>query len=229
MNVLKLTSAVLLLCAMIFSSCSQVPDNLHRFKEVNAKLPEPGPDEDRVVMMGNSITEFWGNLRPEFFAGKSYINRGISGETTPQMLIRFNQDVIALKPKVVVILAGINDIAGNTGPTTIETIVDNIISMIKLAEKSDVKVVLCSVLPANRFEWQPDLAPAEKVVELNGLLKAYADKHAIPYVDYYTPMVDAADGLKKELGEDGVHPNVDGYLVMEPLLERALAEVLRGK
>jgi lysophospholipase L1-like esterase len=211
---------------MFVTSCSSIPNNLQRFKEDNAMLSSPKPNEDRVVFMGNSITEGWGNLRPEFFAGKPYVNRGISGETTPQMLMRFKQDVVRLEPEVVVILAGINDIAENNGPTTLEAIVENIVSMIELANKNDIKVVLCSVLPANKFPWRPALEPAEKVVKLNALLKGYAKANTIEYVDYYSPMVDDASGLQLTLGEDGVHPNVTGYLIMEPLLEGALTKVL---
>ncbi|MFK8164492.1 MAG: SGNH/GDSL hydrolase family protein [Lewinella sp.] len=211
---------------MLVTSCSSIPNNLQRFKEANGELTSPKPNEDRVVFMGNSITEGWGNLRPEFFAGKPYVNRGISGETTPQMLTRFKQDVVRLEPAVVVILAGINDIAGNTGPTTIEAIVENIVSMIEMANKNDIKVVLCAVLPANKFPWQPSLKPAEKVVELNILLKDYATTNELEYVDFYAPMVDDDAGLQLALGEDGVHPNVDGYLIMEPLLEAALARAL---
>jgi lysophospholipase L1-like esterase len=211
---------------MFVSSCSSIPNNLQRFKADNAMLSSPQPNEDRVVFMGNSITEGWGNLRPEFFAGKPYVNRGISGETTPQMLRRFKQDVVRLEPAAVVILAGINDIAGNTGPTTIEAITENIVSMVELANKSDIKVVLCAVLPANKFPWRPEVIPTEKVVQLNALLKNYAESNTIPYVDYYTPMVDDAGGLPLALAADGVHPNVTGYLIMEPLLEEALKKVL---
>lgn len=150
--------------------------------------------------------------------GKLYVNRGISGQTTPQMLVRFRQDVINLKPSVVVILAGINDIAGNTGPSTIEGIADNIMSMAELAKANNIKVVLCSVLPAFDFPWRQGLEPAEKVVKLNALLKSYAEKHNFVYVDYFTAMANESNGLKNELGNDGVHPNATGYSIMEPLI-----------
>jgi lysophospholipase L1-like esterase len=179
--------------------------------------------------MGNSITEGWLNIRPEFFANKPYVNRGIGGQTTPQMLLRFRQDVINLMPSAVVILAGINDIAGNTGPSTIEMIVDNIVSMAELAKANNIKVILCSVLPASDFPWRPGLEPVEKVVKLNVLLKTYANKHNLVYVDYFTAMADKSNGLKNELGSDGVHPNIAGYLIMEPLIEKAIAKALIQK
>ena len=192
----------------------------------NAEIGSPKVDEQRVVFMGNSITENWLNIRPEFFACKPYVNRGIGGQTTPQMLVRFKQDVIDLQPAVVVILAGINDIAGNTGPSTIAMITDNIFSMAELATTNNIAVVICAVLPAAEFSWNPGLEPAEKVVELNKRLKAYAIKHSLEYVDYFTPMANEKNGLKDELGDDGVHPNAAGYTIMEPLLESALVEAL---
>ena len=225
----KINQIFCLLFALLLSHASQAQDqnqdwpNLQRFQKQNAELM---PDKDRVVFMGNSITEGWLGMRPEFFEGKPYINRGIGGQTTPQMLVRFRQDVIQLKPKAVVILAGINDIAGNTGPSTIEMIADNIMSMAELARAHNIKVVLCSVLPAFDFPWRPGLEPAEKVVKLNALLKAYANQHDDTiYVDYFTPMATPANGLKDDLGSDGVHPNKAGYMVMEPILEKALASL----
>lgn len=203
--------------------------NLSRYKEENAKLGPPKPGENRIVFMGNSITEGWSRLRPEFFANKPYVNRGISGQTTPQMLIRFKQDVIDLKPKVVVILAGINDIAQNTGPTTPEAIMDNLSGMALLAKANGIKVILCSVLPAYDFPWKPGLEPAEKVVELNKLIKEFAVKNNIHYVDYYSATVDSRKGMKKEYASDEVHPTVEGYKVMEPLVEKAIATVLKSK
>jgi lysophospholipase L1-like esterase len=200
--------------------------NFGRYKEENTKLGLPAPDEDRVVFMGNSITQGWGEAFPEFFEGKSYINRGISGQTTPQMLVRFRPDVVNLKPKVVVILAGTNDIAGNTGPSTLEMIEDNIASMVEIAKANNIKVVLCSVLPAYDFPWKPGLEPAQKIVDLNTWIKEYAIKNKIVYVDYFTPMADHRNGLKKEYSEDGVHPNLAGYKVMEPLVEIAIETAL---
>ena len=177
--------------------------------------------------MGDSITEFWLTIHPEFFAGKSYIDRGISGQTTPQMLIRFRPDVINLQPDVVVILAGVNDIAGNTGPTTPEKIFGNITSMVELAKANAIKVILCSILPANDFYWRPNDKAAATIIQLNQLIKSYADKHHIPYIDYHAVMADASNGLPKEFSNDGVHPNLKGYQIMEPLLEKAIRQILK--
>jgi len=220
------TLSILFTFLLVESSYAQDWANLKRFQQQNANLGIPKADEQRVVFMGNSITEGWLSLRPEFFTEKPYVNRGIGGQTTPQMLVRFRQDVIDLQTVAVVILAGINDIAGNTGPSTIEMITDNIFSMAELARGHNIKVVLCSVLPAADFPWNPGLAPAEKVIELNKQLKAYAMKHNLEYVDFFTPMASKNNGLKVELGDDGVHPNAAGYAIMEPLLEKALAEAL---
>lgn len=224
---------ILFLTLMVsYSSCSQAQKpsqdwaNLKHFQEANAALPMPTSDEKRVVFMGNSITESWARIRPEFFEGKAYVNRGFSGHTTPQMLLRFRQDVIDLNPSVVVILAGINDIAGNTGPSTIEMIEDNIISMVQLAMAHDIEVILCSVLPAIDFPWRPGMEPAGKVVALNQLIKQFAEKEGLLYIDYFSAMVNDENGLREDLGEDGVHPNAKGYAIMEPLVEAAIAEAL---
>jgi len=172
--------------------------------------------------MGNSITDNWLAFHPEFFLERPYINRGISGQTTSQMLLRFNQDVINLKPSVVIILAGINDIAQNTGPISVEKIAENIETMAELATRNNIKVVLCSVLPANVIPWRLDIKPAEKVISLNKLIKAYAKANNFVYVDYYSAMVNDAKGLRNDLGLDAVHPNKNGYLIMEPILEKQL-------
>ncbi len=201
--------------------------NLKQFQEANASLETPKPDENRVVFMGNSITIGWLQARPEFFNNKPYINRGISGQTTPQMLIRFRQDVIALQPSVVVILAGINDIAGNTGSSTLEMIADNIKGMAELAEANGIKVVLSSVLPAYDFPWSPNMQPAPKVKKLNAMLKAYCAKKGHVYLDYFSAMVDERDGLPKKYASDEIHPTQEGYAVMEPLLEAAIAQALQ--
>jgi len=206
---------------------SQDWPNLKRYEKENSALTMPQPNEDRVVFMGNSITEGWLNILPGFFADKPYINRGIGGQTTPQMLVRFRQDVIKLKPSAVVILAGINDIAGNTGPSSIEMIADNIFSMAELAKAHNIKVVLCSVLPANHFPWQPDIEPAQKVIDLNSILKTFAAENNIAYADYFSEMVNELNGLKEELGSDGVHPNEKGYSIMEPIIQNSLKDILK--
>lgn len=221
--------SVLFIFFLFNSLCAQDWANLKRFQKQNSELNMPKSWENRVVFMGNSITEGWSEWRPEFFAGKLYINRGISGQTTPQMLLRFRQDVIDLMPSVVVILAGINDIAGNTGPSTIEMIADNIVSMAELAKANNIKVVLCSVLPAFDFPWARGLEPAGKVVKLNSMLKSYAAKENLVYVDYFSAMADESNGLKAELGEDGVHPNSAGYAIMEPLVENGISKALIQK
>lgn len=200
--------------------------NLNRFREDNAKLAAPRTCDDRVVFLGNSITQGWIDRVPEFFAERHYINRGIGGQTTPQMLIRFRQDVIHLRPKVVVILAGINDIAGNTGPSTLEMIEDNLHSMTELAQANGIEVVLCSVLPAYDFPWRPGQEPAEKVVELNRRIEAYASTKGAVYCDYFTAMADERNGLPEEVSGDGVHPNEAGYAIMAPLVEKAIARAL---
>jgi acyl-CoA thioesterase I len=198
---------------------------LARFREENARLGPPARGDNRVVFMGDSITEGWGPP-DRFFAGKPYVNRGISGQTTPQMLIRFRPDVIDLKPKVVVILAGTNDIAGNTGPMTPKMTEDNLMSMVDLAKVNGIRVVIASVLPAYDFPWRPGLEPAPKIAALNAWIKEYAERNRIVYLDYYTAMVDNRQGLRAELTSDGVHPNEAGYAVMAPLAEEAIAQAL---
>ena len=200
--------------------------NLKQFQNDNKKVGLPAEGENRVVFMGNSITIGWLKARPEFFEGKPYINRGIGGQTTPQMLIRFRQDVIDLKPKVVVILAGTNDIAGNTGPSTLPMIADNIKSMAELAHANGIKVILSSTLPAYDYPWRPGLEPAEKIVALNDMLKAYCEEKGHIYLDYFSTMADERKGLPKKYARDEVHPTVEGYKVMEPLVEAAIAEAL---
>jgi len=199
---------------------------LKRYQQENAQL---APSNDRVVFMGNSITEGWAKLFPTQFPGKPYIGRGISGQTTPQMLVRFRQDVIALKPKVVVILAGTNDIAGNTGPSTIEMIEDNLASMTEVAQANGIRVVLSSVLPVYDYPWKPGLEPAAKIMALNAWMKDYASKRGATYLDYHSAMQDERHGMRADLAYDGVHPNEAGYRVMASLAERAIQEALRRK
>lgn len=201
--------------------------NLARYRDANAKLPPPVNNEIRVVFMGNSITENWQQYVATMFPGKPYINRGISGQTTPQMLVRFRPDVIALDPKVVVILGGTNDLAGNTGPSTLEMIEDNLASMAEVARANGIKVVLSSVLPVYDYPWKPGLEPAPKIVALNKWIESYAAQHGAIYVDYHSAMVDDRGGLRGELGSDGVHPNEAGYRIMAPLVEQAIEQALR--
>lgn len=201
--------------------------NLARYREANAQLAPPAPGENRVVFYGNSITEGWAPLFPTMFPGKPYIGRGISGQTTPQMLVRFRQDVVALKPRVVVILAGTNDIAGNTGPSSLEMIENNLAGMTEIAKANGIRVVLCSVLPVYDYPWKPGLQPAPKIVALNAWIRRYAASVGETYLDYHTAMKDSRDGLPPELAKDGVHPTEAGYRVMAGLAQRAIADALR--
>jgi len=201
--------------------------NLRRYRDGNAQLQ---PEKNRVVFMGNSITDAWLNVSPDFFKEHpSYIDRGISGQTTPQMLIRFRQDVISLHPKVVLILAGINDIAGNTGPSTLDMIEDNLASMAQLAKANGIKVILCSVLPAYDIPWKAGIEPVQKIIDLNKWIKDFAHKNKFIYLDYYSAMVDERKGLPEKYSKDGVHPTAAGYAVMEPLAVRAISQALKGK
>ena len=203
--------------------------NLKKYQKENSKIPALSVGIERVVFIGDSITEFWSALCPDFFTGKPYINRGISGQTSPQMLLRFRADVIALQPTIVVLLAGVNDIAGNTGPSTLAMIADNISSMAELAKAHQIKVILCSVLPAYDFLWATGLQPAEKVIALNTMIKQYAEANEILYLDYYSAMADEHKGLKSNYSEDGVHPNKIGYEVMNILVEKAIEKTLLNR
>lgn len=198
--------------------------NLKKYKNENEELIKNN-QRDAVVFMGNSITEGWSYFSPDFFIENQFINRGIGGQTTPQMLIRFKPDVVSLKPKSVVILAGINDIAGNTGPMKIKNIADNIFSMAEIAKANKIKVYICSVLPAKDFPWSPGLNPSKKVIKLNKMLIDYCYKNNIKYVDYYSKMNDGKGGLKVPeytSKDDLVHPNEQGYSVMETVILNAL-------
>lgn len=210
---------------------------LGRYRADNAKTATLGGRGVRVVFMGDSITDSWDDPKyGGFFPGKPYVNRGISGQTTPQMLIRFRPDVIALDPSVVLILAGTNDIAGNTGPTTLEAIEDNLTSMAELARANGIRVVLASVLPVSDYERGADGTPVvrtkqrppDQIKALNGRMKKYAAEHKLVYLDYYSAMSDERGFLKDELSEDGLHPNAKGYAVMAPLAERAIEAALKG-
>ena len=198
--------------------------HLKKYEQNNSELKKIN-EPDRVVFMGNSITEGWSFLDKDFFKNNPFVNRGIGGQTTPQMLIRFKPDVVNLNPKAVVILAGINDIAGNTGPITIENTAENIISMAEIAKANEIKVFICSTLPAIDFPWSPGMEPGPKVVKLNSILKNYCDSNNIPYVDYFSAMSDEKGGLKVPeytTADDLVHPNLAGYKVMEKIILKAL-------
>jgi len=208
-----------------------------RYREDNKKITSPAKNEQRVVFMGDSITDSWDDPRMGgFFPGKPYVNRGISGQTTPQMLIRFRPDVIDLKPKVVVILAGTNDLAGNTGPTTLEAIEDNLTSMAELATANGIRVVFASVLPVSDYEIrdgkpivQTVRRPPDQILALNKWMKEFAQTHHHVYLDYFSAMADDKGFLKDALSNDGLHPNAEGYVVMAPLAEAAIAASLKQR
>jgi len=200
--------------------------NLNKYKEENLSLGLPKQGENRIVFMGNSITEGWKSLSPNFFLDNNYVNRGIGGETSTQMLLRFRSDVINLKPSAVVILAGINDIAENQGPISIPDIARNIFFMSQLASENNIKVILCSVLPAYDFPWRPGLNPKDKVLSLNDLIQKHVQENSFEYVDYFSSMVDERKGLIKEYGNDEVHPNLEGYKVMESIIQKSINKVL---
>lgn len=210
------------------TNAAEGPDwaGLRRYQAANAALPAPASPNHRVVFMGDSITEGWSGSRASPFGNPEHINRGISGQTTPQMLLRFRQDVIALRPRAVVILAGTNDIAGNTGPATVGQIADNIASMVELARVHGIRVVLCAVLPASRYPWAPALRPAAQILALNRWIAGYAEREGLLHVDFHTPLADTEQGLGPEHAGDGVHPNDAGYAVMLRLLVPVLARAV---
>jgi acyl-CoA thioesterase-1 len=196
--------------------------SLGHYRVENARVASLPEDSHRVVFLGDSITEFW-SQGGRIFQEKPYLNRGISGQTTPQILLRFRQDVIALRPEVVAILAGTNDVAGNTGPSTPEMVEDNLASMVDLAHANGIRVILSSILPAFDYPWKPGLAPAGKIVALNRWIREYASSHGCIYLDYFSAMADGREGMKADYSKDGVHPNAAGYAVMEPLAEEAIS------
>lgn len=201
--------------------------HLNRYRVENAQLAPPAADQVRVVFFGDSITDAWGRAKDTtFFPGKPYINRGISGQTTAQMVLRFRQDVIDLHPAVVVILAGTNDIAGNTGLATLPMIEDNFRAMTELAQISRIRVILASVLPASDYPWHRGLQPAGKIRTLNAWLRWYAASSGATYLDYYSALVNAQGGMDERLASDGVHPTPAGYAVMAPLVEQAIDQAL---
>jgi lysophospholipase L1-like esterase len=200
---------------------------LDRYASANATLAPM--EKGRVVFFGDSITDAWVRNGGTFFPGKPYVNRGISGQTTPQMLIRLRQDVIDLHPAAVVILAGTNDIAGNTGPSTLQMMEDNFTSMAELAQANHIHVILASVLPAADYPWRKGLEPAPKIKALNQWIATYCAQKKFTYLDYYTAMAGPDGGMKPGISHDGVHPNAAGYAIMEPLAEAAIAKAMKSK
>lgn len=201
--------------------------NLHRFAQANKDLGAPDVHEPRVVFMGDSITEYWERPANGFFTEKGYINRGIGGQTTQQMLLRFRQDVLDLQPQVVVILAGTNDIAANTGLTTVPAIEANLKSMVELAQFHHIRVVLCTVLPAVRYPWRPEIEPKDQISELNTWIRSYAKEAHIALVDLYSAMAAPDGSMRPGLSNEGVHPNASGYAVMKPLVGDAIRHELK--
>ncbi len=198
---------------------------LNRYRAENAKLPPA--DTGRVVFFGDSITDNWGHIAGStFFPGKPFVNRGIGGQTTPQMLVRFQQDVVALHPAAVLILAGTNDIAGNTGLSTLAMIEDNLRSMTAIAQAAHIRVVLASILPVSDYPWRPGLEPSGKIVEVNAWMKSFAAEQHCTYLDYYSALVNDQGGMKPGTSNDGVHPTPAGYTVMAPLAQAAIDQAL---
>ncbi len=218
---------LILLLVLQINLLAQDWAELGRYRDDNARLKKSAKSENIVVFLGNSITDSWPSNMPEFFEKNNFVGRGISGQTTPQMLVRFRPDVIDLNPAAVVILAGTNDIAENTGPATIEEIFGNICSMAELAAANNIKVVLCAVLPAFDYPWRPGLNPGEKIVRLNSLLKDYATKNGHAFLDYHSPMADEKNGMLEQYTYDGVHPNEAGYLLMASMVEKVLSKILK--
>lgn len=202
--------------------------NLDRYAEANAALPAPAKGEKRVVFIGNSITDGWPNAHPDFFKSNNYIGRGISGQTSPQLLSRFRQDVINLKPVAVLINIGTNDVAQNTGPYNEEFTLGNIMSMAELADANGIKVILSSVTPAGEYPWRKEIKDVpQKIMSLNAKIKAYAKEKGFSYIDYFSVMCDENNALKSNLGTDGVHPNEEGYKIMEATAKKVIDKVIK--
>lgn len=200
--------------------------NLKMYRAENQRIIKT-KDFPLVVFMGNSITEGWVSMRPEFFEDNNFLGRGIGGQTSPQMLIRFTADVIDLKPKIVVILAGTNDIAGNTGFSSTKMITDNIKAMTQLAVQNNIKVILCSILPVYDYPWRPGLKPVAKISEINLWMENYAKKTGVAYLDFFSHLSDSRKGMKKRFAKDGVHPTEAGYKVMEPLIMDKIRKLIK--
>ena len=221
------TIYLVFLLITFFSINAQDWSNFKQFQKENAILVPLESGKDRIVFMGNSITIGWLNIHPLFFKNKPYVNRGIGGQTTPQMLVRFRADVVDIDATAVVILAGTNDIAENTGPTTLNMILDNLKSMSEIAQANNVKIILCSILPAYDYPWRTGLEPNVKIPELNKMIKGYAEANDIHYLDYFKALNDGKNGIIKKYTTDGVHLTEEGYKLLEPMLEKALKIVLK--
>ena len=201
--------------------------NLAKYREANENLKNSSFGGDRIVLVGDSITEGWTEFNPEFFQENNMINRGISGQTTPQMLIRFKQDAVHLNPKIIIINGGTNDIWGNTGPSTPEMIIDNLCSMAEIAAKNDINVALSTILPVYKYPERADIIDPPKTISLiNSVLLDYCKENGLNFLDYYTPMVDDKKGLSSDYGTDGVHPNKEGYNVMENVVREAIPGIV---
>lgn len=228
---MKNPKKLLLLAALTLSAATaaaQDPEtdwaNFGRFEAENAALAA----SPEVVLMGNSITEGWIRLRPGFFAENGYVSRAISGQTTSQMLVRFRADVLDLHPQVVVICGGTNDIAQNTGYISLPHILGNLVSMVELARANGIAPVLCSLLPAREFGWRKELEPAPLIIELNAMIREYARRENVPYVDYHAAMSEADGGMVAAYTYDEVHPTAAGYDVMEQILPPVVDAVLKN-
>jgi len=219
-NILKMNRISTLFFAWLFSLCIMAQDwaQHNRYDAQNDSVI----GRPKAVLMGNSITDNWAKFHPEFFTENNFVGRGISGQTTEQMLCRFQSDVIALRPKMVIIMAGTNDIAMNNGYIAREHILQNIQSMCELAKYHHIKPVLCSCLPAAGFKWRPNLSPAPEIIRLNEMIKAYAKANKIKYIDYHSALKDEIGGLPKKYAKDGVHPNMEAYAIMEEILLKSL-------
>lgn len=206
---------------LIAAAASGQPRDWANFGRYSKQNDEIAGHKVNAVFMGNSITDNWARLDPEFFSSHGFVGRGISGQTTSEMLVRFRRDVLDLEPEAVAILAGINDIAQNNGYISLENTFGNIVSMCELAKAHRIKVIICSTLPCDRLSWRPEIKPAEQVKELNAMLKDYADRNRILFVDYWSVMANGNGGLDKEISGDGCHPNIDGYEIMEKIFLNA--------
>ena len=228
-----LFGAWLALAAGIGTAAAQEPRKdwarFGRYEQANAELKASGTTPD-AVFLGNSITDNWARYDAEFFSRNRFAGRGISGQTTSEMLVRFRQDVIELHPRVVLIMAGTNDIAQNNGYITPEHTLGNIVSMVELARANDIRVILCSVPPAVDFRWRPGLEPAQKIVRRNALIRQYAEEQGVPYLDYWSALADPRGGMPAKWCDDEVHPNLNCYIeVFEPMALEAVNRVLQTR